>query len=276
VRADDGVAVMTYELAGAAGRPALFVHAAGFCGAVLAPLATACRASLAALLVDLRAHGRSGRPPGGPTWEGFGLDVEAVLASDTATRWIGVGHSVGATALLRAEIARPGSFSLLYLYEPILLTRDEWARNVAADALVEAARARRESFGSRDEAFARFSSRPPLASCADITLSAYVDEGLEENPDGGVRLCCRREDEAALYLGGRLDRTIERVAEVACPVVVAYGGASVVFPPVRAAGLAARFASGRVAEIDGLGHLGPMEEPARVADGLLAAVEAER
>jgi pimeloyl-ACP methyl ester carboxylesterase len=52
-------------------------------------------------------------------WNAFGVDVQSVVDALSLDRPIGIGHSKGATALLMAEIARPGMFRGLYLFEPI-------------------------------------------------------------------------------------------------------------------------------------------------------------
>ena len=116
----DGAPVALHDLGGR-GRTALFVHATGFHGHVWAPVAALLGDRLDAWAVDLRGHGDSPAATRPTEWAGFGRDVV------TATRrlgrpLLGVGHSLGAAALLMAELAEPGTFDELVLYEPALPT----------------------------------------------------------------------------------------------------------------------------------------------------------
>ena len=71
----DGVDIALYDFGGS-GDDLLLVHATG-CGAgVLLPLARALGDRFRCLALDLRGHGRSGRPVDGDfAWSGFATDV---------------------------------------------------------------------------------------------------------------------------------------------------------------------------------------------------------
>jgi pimeloyl-ACP methyl ester carboxylesterase len=64
------------------------------------------------VLVDLRAHGRSGKPPEGDySLEAMGKDIKAVLDAAVPTgRAILVGHSMGAMAMLAFALQFPEEF----------------------------------------------------------------------------------------------------------------------------------------------------------------------
>ena len=92
----------------------------------------------------------------------------------------GVGHSMGGTALVMAELARPGTFRGLVLFEPILFPPDV-NRPEGPSPMIEAARRRRAVFASRDEAYENFAGKPPLDALTPEVLRAYVDHGFADD-----------------------------------------------------------------------------------------------
>ncbi|MEV1119194.1 alpha/beta hydrolase [Actinosynnema sp. NPDC049800] len=247
-------------------RTALFCHAAGFTGRVWRSCVKNLRTPLRAAALDLRGHG--GAPPLAEDagWGVFADDVLRAARALGAGPLIGVGHSLGATSLLLAEARAPGTFDLLVCFEPILATRHD-------PAFAEAAARRRAVFGSRADALARWSARPPLSRLAPEVLADYVDSGLAEEPDGRVRLRCAPEVEAQLFRTAISCPWREALPSVRCPTVFLRGGESVVVSGDSLAAACAGLPAGRVGEVPGLDHLGPLVRPgtfAEVLDGLLA------
>ena len=54
-------------------------------------------------------------------WGTFAEDVLAVVAHMGIEGCVGVGHSLGGHAVLRAEALRPGTFASVYCFEPIFM-----------------------------------------------------------------------------------------------------------------------------------------------------------
>ena len=157
----DGVALALHDLGGD-GPPALLAHATGFHARVFVPLASGLARHLHCLAPDLRGHGHSGVPADLDfAWAGFGLDALSAVEAFGLKRPIGIGHSCGGAALLLAEEAQPGTFSALYLYEPVVLAPNEHLAELS-EPLAKRARQRREVFSSRKEAYDNYASKPPL------------------------------------------------------------------------------------------------------------------
>ncbi|MGH9128780.1 MAG: alpha/beta fold hydrolase [Acidimicrobiales bacterium] len=183
----------------------------------------------------------------------------------------GFGHSCGAAALLLAEIARPGTFAAIYTFEPVVFRPPPAGVLEVASPLADMTRRRREVFESAAEAYANFASKGPFSAFDPAVLAAYVDCGFEHVAGGGVRLACRREHEAFIYEAGLAHDAWDHLGEIACPVTVAYGQRSDFMGEDDATALASRIPHGRVVEVGGVGHFGPMERPGEVATSVLAA-----
>jgi len=269
--AADGTRLAVHHIEGD-GTLVVGVHATGFCGPVLGPLARRDPAGAPWALPDLRAHGLSGAPPLDELrWADLATDVLAVVeagGSSRPSRVVGFGHSAGGAALALAEARRPGTFAALYLYEPVLWPDLAAARPRAA-RLAEGARRRRATFADRPTARARFAARQPLARFHPEALDAYLAGGFEPGEDGRIRLRCRPEAEAALYEQGAVEDSFRCLAAVACPVTVAAGGRSLV---ALARAQVAALPGGRLEVHDELGHFGPMVAPGVVAEAFRAAV----
>jgi pimeloyl-ACP methyl ester carboxylesterase len=268
----DGGAVAYYDFGGP-GPVLLLAHATGFCGAVLAPLAERLTGRYRCIAFDERGHGLSDRPPGEDFgWYGFAADIAALLDHLDLDRPSGVGHSCGAAALLLAEQARPGAFSALYCYEPILYPDDHpLPPSLESNPLAAGALRRRQVFGSPDEALANFSSKAPFDRLHPEVLAAYVDNGFGPG-DGGIWLRCRREDEALVYAHGLAHDAFAHLDEIRCPVTLACGAESDAVGPDSLALLDRRLGRSEMEVFAGLGHFGPMEDPDALARSVTTAM----
>jgi pimeloyl-ACP methyl ester carboxylesterase len=266
VTTPDGVRIAYYDLGGE-GPPLLLAHATGFCGAVLGPLAARLRARFRCFTFDVRAHGASDRPPGEDfDWHGFATDVLALVDQLGLDRPFGFGHSCGGAALLLAEEARPGAFAGLYCFEPVVYPGDvPLAPTVEGNPLAAGALRRRAQFGSRREAIENFAGKAPFDRLDPDVLDAYVDNGFTPVEGGGIALRCRREDEAHVFAHALSHDAYARLGEVRCPVTLACGADTDAFGPDFLSALARRLAAATTIALPGLGHFGPLEDPAAVA-----------
>ena len=268
----DGVELAVHDLGGE-GPPLLLAHATGFHGLVWAPVAEHLRRGFRCYAFDERGHGDS-TPPANDDWrwERFGLDALAVVSALGIERPFAVGHSCGGALLLLAEEHQPGTFAALYCYEPIVIPVDPPPGPNRDNPVYQSALRRRDAFGSRREAYDNYASKPPLSALDPAALSAYVDHGFADQPDGSVRLKCRSEDEAKVYLGGGAHFAYRHLGEVACPVVLACGDGETPIGPDVIAEQAARLPRARTEVFAGLGHFGPLEDPVAVAAAVRRAL----
>ena len=271
----DGLEIAVYDFGGA-GRDLLLVHTTGFCAEVFRPFVRALGTGFHSFALDLRAHGRSDRPPDGDfEWSGFATDVLSVIDHLGLSRPMGFGHSCGGAALLLAEESNPGTFESLYCYEPIVFPVVGDSALPPDNPLSQGARRRRETFPSAEDAFVNFAAKPPFNELDPDVLRCYVEAGFEPIPEaeGGdgraIRLRCRREDEAEIYGLGARHGAFERLNEVACPVWLACGEHTDAIGPRLLELDASRLARANTEVLAGVGHFGPLQDPQLVARSVL-------
>jgi pimeloyl-ACP methyl ester carboxylesterase len=260
-----GVPIATYDLGGV-GPDLLMAHATGFHGRTWQPVADRLASRFRCVAFDERAHGSSGVAEDESfDWHELAHDVLTVVDGRGLDRPYGVGHSCGGALLLLAEEARPGTFRGLYCFEPIVAATDDPAPADPDRPLAVRARKRRDVFSSRDEALAYLAERPAFRSFDPAALRSYVEHGLEDTGGGAVRLTCRPEHEAAYYEHGLAHHAFRHLDRVECPVTLACGERTDAVGPDTLNLMSARLAHARVEVRPGLGHFGPLEEPAGVA-----------
>lgn len=241
----------------------LFVHATGFCKELWRPIADAVterhpRASW--LSMDVRGHGASGQGEPPYLWHPLALDILEVIGTSTVGL-VGVGHSMGAASLARAEILAPGTFRTLVLVEPILFPPPHGR---ADTPIADIAQHRRRVFPDRDAAHRRFATKGPLATWESSVLDLYVDHGWGPGPDGWT-IRCEPAVEADYYREGNNVDTWDRLGSIDIPVVLVVGERSDTHRGPYLAALVEQFNDVDLVVLDGVGHLVPMEQPASIA-----------
>lgn len=247
-------------------------HATGFCRAVWEPVIDeARRQGITGPIVswDHRAHGASAKPPLPVDWWDTARDSLAVLARATEPV-IGVGHSMGAAALLMAEILAPGTFAAIVAVEPIVFPPPY--QPIDHHPLVESARRRRPLFASREEALANFASKGVFRAWDARALEAYVKCGLQPAGEEWV-LACPPEYEAAFFAAAPRHGAWDRLGEINIPVHVVAGRDSDSHPVDFADAQAARLGNGTLEIVEGSGHFLPMEQPGRTAEIIGQTIE---
>lgn len=268
VRASDGVEIATYNFGGD-GPPLMLAHATGFHGRCWLPLASELTDRFSVWAVDHRGHGDSGKDPRGgyDDWSVFVDDMLLVIAELGGDVWSGIGHSMGGAVLLMAEARRPGTFSGLCCYEPVVIPPGMLAQapGGTGSSMSDLARKRRAVFPSKAAARENYASKPPFATFHPAALDAYVEHGFVDC-EGGVTLACAREDEASVYEGAATNDSWERLGEVRIPVTV-LGGHGSIDPVGRLVeDVARRIPRGAALRVEGVGHFGPFEAPIKVAE----------
>ena len=264
VPSSDGVELELHDFGGD-GPPLLIAHATGMCAGAYLPMVPQLADRFHVWALDFRAHGDSSAPAAaGLAWPGMAADVLSVVDALGGAPVAGFGHSMGGASLVAAELLRPGTLTSAFLFEPIILPT-EWGDAAGSNPMATAARRRRATFASRDEAIGRYARRPPLGGWRADALAAYVDHGFADAPDGGITLKCTPEHEAQTFEGAH-KVTVDQVCGVATPCVVARGGRDGEFGPAGFSGrVADALPAGELRRYAELSHFGPFEDPVLIA-----------
>ena len=269
IESSRGARVALHDLGGN-GPAVLLTHANGFCGLMWEAVARELGSAARCWALDFRGHGDSvSGPEEDYHWDNMADDVlAAVVALDPAPR-LAAGHSLGGASILKAELARPGTFDRAWVYEPvtipdIALPRDE------VKGLGDIARMRKEVFDSRQAAYDRYSNRLPFSQLDPDVLRIYVDHGFRDLPDGTVTMKCPREVEATIFENA--DRAaFNRLGEVAAAVTVATSTDT--DPPAMVAPyIADALPNATLETFEDLTHFGPLQDPPRIAASIAAAL----
>ncbi len=243
--------------------PVYFAHATSFCGAVWRPIIDSL-AGIDCVTWDFAGHGQGPELEVPVDWRRFG---EQVLA-ETRPGGVGVGHSMGACALVMAQLEDPERFAFLVLIEPIIFPGPHGRLE---HPLSDVASKRKESFVSRESALENFRSRHAFSGWHPQALAAYVSCGLiGEDP---VELACKPEVEADIYRASNDHDTWEHLSEVEIPVLILSGSDSDTIAPDFAKTQASRFPSAGVEVVPNVGHFLPMERPELVAERVRRIVD---
>jgi len=276
---NDGV--MSARVWSRAGAPVLvFAHANGFCASAYDRMLGHLADRFEIIAPDLRGHGRTRLPTDPEThrsWDIHAADLRAVYDQLPQTPDLLAGHSMGAVSTLLAA-AQMQTCPVLALVEPVVLplsvslfARWPWHNPLKGRfGLAKQARRRANGWPDRAGAAERYSRHKTFASWAPGVLEDYLADGLVEDADG-VHLACDPQWEAANYesQGHDVLRAARGVGSRA-HVLRAARGSTV----VNRAGLEHRGV--KIEEIDGVGHLAPMEAPERVAAWIAGVADAAR
>jgi pimeloyl-ACP methyl ester carboxylesterase len=101
-------------------RPVLLLHGLGVSGSVLQPFARRLLPELAAVVPDLRGHGRSEAPADGYAPADYAADLAELIAAKLQEPVPVVGHSLGALVGMHLAASRPELVDWLVLLDPPL------------------------------------------------------------------------------------------------------------------------------------------------------------
>lgn len=256
-------------------RTVLFSHANGFHGRCFDPTIESLVENYQCVSFDLRGHGDSKISPDWQVeWRGYGDDALAV-AKTLPENKIAVGHSMGGAALVMAALARPDLFQALILYEPIIFPshiRDTIQKSsertdtkgAPSNSMADGARRRRNSFASRNEAFANYASKPPMNAFDERSLHAFVDHGFYDT-EGIIKLKCAPEHEARNFEMGAIHDTFDRLKNLSVKTWIVTGAQQANQPSGFAVNIAEQIPNSVLTVWQDLGHFGPMQNPERLA-----------
>ncbi|KAJ1925669.1 hypothetical protein IWQ60_004410 [Tieghemiomyces parasiticus] len=198
------------------------------------------------------------------------IDVARQLG--TGSTLVGVGHSLGGSSMLIAQLLQPGLFDALFAVEPVLAFSRE-----LHDINFEHVLKRRRTWAKQADIHKYFASHRFYDTWDPRAKETFTRYGLhpieipaaDGKPDTpGFTLKCHPRDEYECFQAGQVDSvwTRDHVSEIISPTRFLMGGLSSCCPNAhfaRAHASAALLSDARVAK--GLGHLLVIESPATVS-----------
>jgi pimeloyl-ACP methyl ester carboxylesterase len=261
---------------GGSGRSLVFLHGNGYPPACYGPLLSNLAAGryhpLAMLLRPLWA----GSVPGQiNSWNAFSDDLLSFLAQEAMVSAIAIGHSAGATAILRAALAAPARFGALVLIEPVLLPRRvmlEWwlarAFGLAylVHPLIRASARRRTQFDDLGQLFAGYRRRKIFRYFSDASLRIFIEGMTKPGAHGGYELAYSSEWETRVYYTGIWnDWDLWRgIARLDVPTLILRGAESDTFRESAARAVSKKNPRIQIAILEHATHLAPLEKPGEV------------
>jgi pimeloyl-ACP methyl ester carboxylesterase len=232
--------------------------------------------------VDQRGHGRSGGT-GFDSWADFGRDQAALAAALELRGAVGVGHSMGAHALVQAAAFAPGRFRQLVLVDPVIRSPAEYHQPLPPPGTLHPSAQRKNHFASAQQMFERFADRPPYSVFDTQALMDYCQHGLKPAAGGqGFELACAPGFEGRVYPTAVANAGVYasiRALQIPVLVIRARPQDPAIKPwdPLGTptyAQLAQEFRHGRDLQLLDKTHMLPMEDPALTAR-LIAEAMAE-
>ena len=249
--------------------PLILTHATGFHGRIWDRI-VGMLPGRHIFAVEMRGHGRSGKPDPPYHWRAFGTDLAAVAHALGLRGGLAIGHSSGGHATVLAAALAPEAFRALLVIDPTIFP-PEWYAQPRLDASFTLRR--KNDWHSVEEMIERFRHRPPFASWRPEVLRDYCEFGLLP-ADHGLVLACPPPVEASIYAESNAPESdiYAEIAAVPQPVTVMRAGMErrpgvfELAASPTAADLAAKFRHGRDIVLPGQSHYIPMEVPERVAE----------
>ncbi len=258
---------------GGDGPPLHFGHANGFPPGTYAAFLSCLRARYHVCTLEARPLWPGSDPAGTRGWETLVQDLRAAVDRPGLRGGIGMGHSLGAICTLRAAVEDPGLFRALVLIDPSFFTGPlsfAWGwlqrlRRVDRTPIVAGALRRRDRWASRQEARAAWRDKPLFKPFCDECFDAYLDTGLADDPEGGLRLRYPKKWEAAIFRTTPADPW-NWVRRSPVPTLLVRGETSQALSRAAARKFGRLVPQGAVIEVPGTGHMLPLEQPGAVAD----------
>lgn len=265
----------------------MFVHATGFHARCWDPVIR-CLGDHHAIAVDQRGHGRSEKTEI-THWEVFGQDLADFVRVLDLSGVLGVGHSMGAHALVDAAAAEPARFRSLVLIDPVIASPSDYGAGgwkiSSEEGRKHPTSKRKRHFDSPEAMIERFRDRAPYRVFHADALRAYCTYGLLPAVDGvGFDLACPPEIETSIYLTSRTNPGVyDSIRSLDHPVLILRArlpaedrdvmdfSSSPTWP-----GLVGEFRSGREIHFADHTHFLPMELPDRIAAEILGELAEPR
>ncbi len=245
----------------------VMLHATGFLPWMWHPVASRLEGKFNIIVPHFCDH-RSAYPEEGISWKLLADDLYGLLDDIGVRTPFMLGHSMGATVATLCSALHHVEPRAMILIEPIYLPPDFYGKKITVEQHPLASKSinRRNHWESADDARNYLKSRKLFAKWDSEMMDMYILYGMIPGESGGLILGCTPQKEAALFMGGNACNPWPLLPGIKCPVLVVEGGTSENRSYIDLHKAASLFPGGMYREIEGAGHLVPMEKPGVAAD----------
>jgi lipase len=244
----------------------ILLHATGFLSWLWHPIARELSPLYRVIVPHIVDYRQADPESGGLPWMTIARDIFLFCKKNHIENPLLVGHSMGGTILTLAVAQHGLNAKAMILLEPIFLSREFYRLKMTVEdhPLASKALKRLNSWRSASEAMTYLKSKPLFAKWDAEILKLYIDYGMKEGEDGGLRLVCSPRVEAALFMGGLQFDPWPLLPKVTCPVLAVEGEESENKHFVNLNEAVSVFPEASRRVVMGAGHLIPMERPGEI------------
>jgi pimeloyl-ACP methyl ester carboxylesterase len=241
----------------------LMLHATGFLPWLWHPIARELCDSYN-IIVPYYCDHRDAEPnDGGVRWDMVADDLYKFCAALDLKNPFVTGHSMGGTVLVLCAALHDFRPKSMVLIEPILLPGSIYSMKMTVEQHPLASKSinRRNEWDNIDEAHSYFKNKKLFSRWDCEMLDLYIKYGMFIDSSGKLKLSCHPKKEASHFMGGNAFNPWPLLSQLECPVFVVEGGLSENRTFIDYKKAAASFQNGSYYEMEGAGHLAPMEKP---------------
>ena len=243
-----------FTLSRGAGRPVVFIHGLGWDHTLWNRAAQSLATHYHTVTADTRGHGRSDKPDGPYSIDGFSDDWRGLLTGLGLERSTVVGFSLGGIIAMKLTLEHPDLVEALVLVST--LCRADSSLRDKLEARIESAK--------RED---------PVASARLGAGQIFSPSFMADHPkhiESFVRWRAAMSQEP-LFAAARASYGFDvcsRLGKVRVPALVMYGEEDIITPPSDGERIVASLPGSEVVRFPGTGHMIPVEKPAEFETAL--------
>lgn len=248
----------------------LLLHATGFLPWLWHPVAARLSERFNVIVPYFCDHRDAEPEDGGISWAILAGDLSKMCSMLNLKNPFAAGHSMGGTVITLCAGMHTVTPAGIVLIEPIFLPREAYRVKITVEQHPLASKSikRKSRWDSASEAESYLMNRKLFEKWDREVLDLYIRHGMKPD-DEGLTLSCPPRKEASLFMGGNAKDPWPLLPEIRCPVLLVEGGESENRRYIDLKYAASLLPRGSYTEVQGAGHLVPMEQPDAVYNILL-------